>query len=76
MANFNMPKLGHLEEESTVSEWVKKVGDHVEKGEVLLKVETGKSVLEVESNLTGTLTQILVEAGETVPVQTPIAVIE
>ena len=71
-----MPKLGHLEEESTVSEWLKKEGDHVEKGEMLLKVETDKTVLEVESDTSGILKKILVEAGETVPVQTPIAIIE
>lgn len=73
---FLMPKMDHLSEEALITEWLKAVGDHVEKGEVLLKVETNKAVLEVESDCSGTLTQILCQAGEEVPVLTPIAVIE
>ena len=73
---FCMPKLDHLMEEAVIGEWLKKPGDSVEKGEILLKVETGKSVLEVESFTSGVLTEILAEQGETVPVHAPIAIID
>jgi len=72
---FKMPKLGHLMEEGKVVSWKKQVGDRVEKGEVLLEVETEKSVLEVEADCSGILLKILVEAEETVPVHTPLALL-
>ena len=73
---FCMPKLDHLSEEALISEWLKKSGERVEKGEILLRVETGKAVLDVESDLTGVIKEILVEEGETVPVLTLIAIID
>ena len=73
---FLMPMLGEVMEEGVVVDWKKKEGDQVEKGEILLEVETDKAVMEVESDATGTLTKILVPAGETVPVKTPLALIE
>lgn len=73
---FLMPKLGHLMEEGTISGWLKKQGDRVEKGDVILMVETDKSVLDVESNLSGTLVKILADEGDIVPVNQPIAIIE
>lgn len=76
MAEFTMPKLGHLMEEGIIVDWEKKIGERIEKGEVLLRVETDKSVLEVESNVSGILCRILAAEGETVPVNAPIAVIE
>jgi pyruvate dehydrogenase E2 component (dihydrolipoamide acetyltransferase) len=72
---FTMPKLGHLMEEGMVSRWLKGVGERVEKGDILLEVEMDKAVLEVESFVSGTLLQILVEEGETVPVGTPLALL-
>ena len=59
---FTMPKLGHLMEEGTVLAWKKMVGDAVEKGEILLEIEMDKATMEVESNLSGTLQEILIEA--------------
>ena len=73
---YKMPKLGHVMEEGTISTWEKKVGDHVKKGEVLLTVETGKTVTEVESVVDGTLVEIKAEEGETVEIMTTIAVLE
>ena len=75
-AEFLMPMLGEVMEEGKVVEWKKAEGDHVEKGEILLEVETDKAVMEVESDASGTLTKILVAADETVPVKTPLALIE
>ena len=72
---FTMPKLGHLMEEGTVLAWKKMVGETVEKGEILLEIEMDKATMEVESNLSGTLQEILIEAGKTVPVGEPLAII-
>jgi pyruvate dehydrogenase E2 component (dihydrolipoamide acetyltransferase) len=72
---FTMPKLGHLMEEGTVVAWCKKVGDQVTKGDVFLEVDTEKVTLEVEAPEGGILLKILVEAGETVPVGTPLALL-
>jgi len=63
-----MPKLGQTVEEATVEKWIKKEGDKVEKGEVLLEIVTDKATLEVESFDKGHLRKILVKEGETVPV--------
>lgn len=58
-----MPVLGETMEEGTIFKWRKQVGDHVEKGAVLLEVETDKAVLEVESFLNGYLRRIVVPEG-------------
>lgn len=70
---FAMPKLGHLMEEGIIVRWMKKVGDWVQKDEILLEVETEKAVVEVESNVSGVLLRILVEEGATVEVGRPLA---
>ena len=70
-----MPKLGQTVEEATVEKWIKKEGDKVEKGEVLLEIVTDKATLEVESFDKGYLRKILIREGETVPVLTVIGYI-
>lgn len=60
-----MPLLGETMEEGTITRWLKKEGDRVERGEPLLEVETDKANLEVESFFTGYLRKILLEEGET-----------
>ena len=67
-----MPKLGLTMTEATLIEWLKADGDPVKKGEPLFVLESEKSTLEIEAPASGTL-QILVPAGETVPVQRLIA---
>jgi pyruvate dehydrogenase E2 component (dihydrolipoamide acetyltransferase) len=67
-----MPKLGLTMTEATLIEWLKGDGDQVAKGEPLFVLESEKSMLEIEAPTSGTL-HILIPAGETVPVQTPIA---
>ena len=67
-----MPKLGLTMTEATLVEWLKADGDPVEKGEPLFVLESEKSTLEIEAPASGTL-HILVPAGQTVPVHTPIA---
>ena len=70
-----MPKLGLTMTEATLIEWLKADGDQVNKGEPLFVLESDKSTLEIESPASGTL-RILVPAGDTVPVHTPIAALE
>ncbi len=76
MAKVTMPQLGESVAEGTIGKWLKKPGDHVAKYEPLLEVITDKVNAEVPSPFEGTLTQILVEEGATVPNNAEIAVIE
>lgn len=70
-----MPKLGMTMEEGTVHAWFKQEGDAVQEGEPLLSVLTDKIDIEVEAPASGVVRKILVPAGETVPINTPIAII-
>src|SRR5437764_931015 len=71
-----MPQLGESVAEGTIGKWLKQPGDHVDKYEAIVEVITDKVNAEVPSPFEGTLTQILVQEGETVPNNTEIAVIE
>ncbi len=73
--HVTMPKLGMTMKVGKVSKWFKKEGDAVEKGEELFEVETEKITNKIESTGTGTLFQIVVAVGETVPIGTILAVI-
>jgi pyruvate dehydrogenase E2 component (dihydrolipoamide acetyltransferase) len=70
-----LPKLGQTMEEGTIVEWLKQEGEPVQRGEVLLMVETDKATLEVEASARGFLRKILVPTGQTVPVLTVVALI-
>jgi 2-oxoglutarate dehydrogenase E2 component (dihydrolipoamide succinyltransferase) len=70
-----MPQLGETVTEGTVSAWHKKAGDPVEKGEILLDVETDKVATEITAPLSGVLNSINVPEGDTVDVGTVLAVI-
>ena len=70
-----MPQLGETVTEGTVIRWLKKVGEHVAHDEPLFEVSTDKVDSEVPSSEEGTLTEILVEEGETVDVGTRLAVV-
>ena len=72
---IRMPKLSDTMEEGRLIAWRKKVGDPVKRGEVLAEIETDKADMEFEAYTEGTLAQIVVEAGATVPVGTLIAVL-
>ena len=73
--NVVMPQLGLTMTEGSVSAWLKKTGDRVEKGEALFTVETDKVEMEVESTVPGYVGAIIVEPQHTVPTGTVIAVI-
>lgn len=70
-----LPVLGETMNEGTIVEWVKKEGDPVERGDILFVLESDKATLEVEAPTKGFLRQILVPAGQTVPVLTVVALI-
>jgi pyruvate dehydrogenase E2 component (dihydrolipoamide acetyltransferase) len=72
---ITMPKLGFDMAEGKLGEWIKKAGEAVTQGETVLLVETDKASVEVPAFRSGVLLKILVEAGESVPIGTPIAVI-
>ncbi|PSR37822.1 MAG: branched-chain alpha-keto acid dehydrogenase subunit E2 [Sulfobacillus thermosulfidooxidans] len=67
-----MPQLGESVTEGTIGQWLKKVGDTVEKYESLLEVTTDKVNAEVPAPIGGTVSKILAEEGQTVAVGTPI----
>ncbi len=71
-----MPKMGESVFEGTVTEWFKEVGDYVERDEPLLEITTDKVDSEVASPVDGVVVERLVEPGETVEVETTIAVID
>jgi len=70
-----MPKLGFNMNTGVVANWIKQEGDSIEEQEVILEVETDKTVMEVEAQTSGILKKILVPEGEEVPVTLPIAII-
>ena len=70
-----MPNLGHTMEEGKVSEWLKRVGDPVAKGEVIAVVESDKASFDVESPAAGTLIAIEAQGGTVVLVGGTIGVV-
>ncbi|MSV96629.1 MAG: dihydrolipoyllysine-residue succinyltransferase, partial [Actinobacteria bacterium] len=75
MADITLPQLGETVTEGTITRWFKKVGDTVAADEPLFEVSTDKVDTEVPSPISGTLTEIRVAEGDTVPVGTVIAVV-
>ncbi len=76
MATITMPQLGETVTEGTVAQWLKNIGDSVDKYEEFVEVSTDKVNAGVPSPVTGTIRELLVKEGETVATGTPIAVIE
>ena len=68
-----MPRLSDSMEEGTVLKWLKSVGDEVAVGDELVEIETDKANMVYESDLGGTLVEILAQEGDTLPVGDPIA---
>lgn len=71
-----LPQSGMGISEATIVKWLKGAGDAIKKGEIILEIETAKSVVEVEAPATGILTDLLFGEDETVEVGTQIATIE
>jgi pyruvate/2-oxoglutarate dehydrogenase complex dihydrolipoamide acyltransferase (E2) component len=76
MVEIRMPQWGMNMTEGTVVQWLKAVGDRVEPGEALVEIEAAKAANVLESPVSGILASILVAEDDTVPVQTPICLIE
>ncbi len=72
---INMPRLSDTMEEGVVAQWLKKVGDKIEEGDILAEIETDKATMEFESFYEGTLLHIGVQEGETSPVDTLLAIV-
>jgi len=70
-----MPKLGQTMEEGTIEKWRVKENDQVKRGDILLEITTDKATLEVESYSSGEVKKILVKPGDTVPINTVIALL-
>lgn len=75
MTEVIMPKMGDGMEEGTLLEWLKKDGETVKSGEIIGSIQTDKATLELEAPASGQLTGFLIQAGESVPVGRPIALI-
>lgn len=73
MKNIVMPRLGLTMEEATLLNWLIKEGNAFQEGEIIFEIETDKVTSEVEAPFAGKLAKILVAAGETVAVSTPVA---
>ena len=73
---IELPHVGESVTEGMIGQWLKKVGDSVEKYEPLVEVVTDKVNMEMPSPVSGILTEILVKEGETVPMGTFIAEIK
>src|SRR5260221_6434483 len=71
-----MPKMGESIAEGTLSKWLKKVGDEVKRDEPLFEISTDKVDAEIPAPTAGVLAEIKVQEGQTVPVQTLVAVLE
>jgi pyruvate dehydrogenase E2 component (dihydrolipoyllysine-residue acetyltransferase) len=70
-----MPQMGESIAEGTVVRWIKKVGDAIDKDEPLFEISTDKVDAEIPSPGAGVLLEIKVKEGETVPVNSVVAVI-
>src|SRR2546425_2188672 len=71
-----MPQMGESIAEGTVSKWLKKIGDPVKRDEPLFEISTDKVDAEIPAPAAGVLAEIKVQEGQTVPVQTLVAVLE
>ena len=75
MSEVNMPRLSDTMQEGTIARWLKKAGDEIKKGDILAEIETDKATMDLEAYEAGTLQQILVQEGETVPIGQAVALI-
>jgi pyruvate dehydrogenase E2 component (dihydrolipoamide acetyltransferase) len=75
MAEVVMPRLSDSMEEGTILTWLKRVGDQIAVGDELVEIETDKANMAYESDVAGTLTEILAQEGETLAIGSPIATV-
>lgn len=70
-----MPKFGANIESGIIVEWLKREGDQITKGEIIARVDTAKSVFDIEAEESGTLRKILASAGDEIEFNRVIAII-
>jgi len=75
MREIVMPRLSDSMEEGVILSWLKQVGDEVSVGDEIVEIETDKANMAYESDVAGTLTSILAQEGDTLPIGAPIAVV-
>src|SRR5579864_3923230 len=75
-ADVVMPQMGESIFEGTITKWLKKPGDKVERDEPLFEISTDKVDAEIPSPSAGVLKEIKVTEGQTVPIQTIVATID
>src|SRR6202795_2527817 len=71
-----MPQMGESIFEGTITKWLKKAGDKIERDEPLFEISTDKVDAEIPSPSAGVLKEIKVGEGQTVPIQTVVGVID
>src|SRR5213083_2212377 len=71
-----MPKLGESVTEGTIGKWLKQPGEKVNKYDLLVEVQTDKVNTEIPSPVAGTLREVKVQEGQTVPIGTLLAVFD
>src|SRR5215813_6342045 len=71
-----MPQMGESIAEGTITKWLKNVGDHVDRDEPLFEISTDKVDAEIPSPAAGTLTEVRFKEGDTVEVNTVVAVLD
>ena len=76
MTDVTMPQMGESIVEGTLTKWLKKPGERVERDEPLFEISTDKVDTEIPSPAAGTLAEVLVEEGKTVGINTVVARIE
>src|SRR5689334_9270702 len=75
MVDILMPQMGESIAEGTVTKWLKKVGDRVQRDEPSLEISTDKVDAEIPSPAAGILREIRVESGATVPINAVLGVL-
>ena len=75
MTDVIMPQMGESIAEGTITKWMKKVGDKVQRDEPLFEISTDKVDAEIPAPASGVLKEIRFEPGTTVPINTVVAVI-
>lgn len=76
MPTIKLPQAGRNVQSGTVRRWLKNTGDNVEKGDVLVELDTEEGLLQVEAPLAGRLERVLCPVGQTAAVHGPLAIIE
>src|SRR6202034_1554239 len=76
MTDVVMPQMGESIVEGTLTKWLKKAGEHVDRDEPLFEISTDKVDTEIPAPAAGVLKEVLVEEGKTVAISTVVGRIE